>query len=273
MKNKIGYAKFSDLHNNVFSESLNFLNEDQIIFNRFGESFRSKEYKWPIDALNNWSRIWEYPFVYNEIIEKSAGRKIRLLDVGSGVTFFPYSLTKLGHDVTCTDVDKICDADYQKANQILGDKNKKVDFKLITSEKLPFEDSSFDIVYCISVLEHIPNWKNTLNEMNRVLVKGGTLILTIDIDLSNMDQMNVVNFDQLNEALLDFDYEFNMEPVHLFDILTSRNSAVPMKSKTGLNFFFHYFKQKIVKPLLGRKPSLIRPPHLAVFFYSLSKVK
>jgi 2-polyprenyl-3-methyl-5-hydroxy-6-metoxy-1,4-benzoquinol methylase len=273
MTNNIGYAKFSDLKENSFTETLDFLDKDQIVFNKFGESFRSKGYMWPIDALNNWSRIWEYPFVYNEIIRKSAGRKVKLLDVGSGVTFFPYSLTKMGHDVTCTDIDYICEIDYQKANQTLVDVCKSVDFKLITGANLPFDDNSFDMVYCISVLEHIPDWMNTLSEMHRVLAIGGNLILTIDIDISNKDQINVHNFDQLNKVLTNLGYQMNMEPVHLFDVLTSRNSTVPMRRKSGLGYLFHYVKQKLIKPLLGRKPSLIQPPHLAVFYYSLTKVK
>lgn len=43
---------------------------------------------------------------------------------------------------------------------------------------LPFEDSSFDIVLCVEVLEHLHTPQKALDEMRRVLRPGGTLLLT-----------------------------------------------------------------------------------------------
>lgn len=44
---------------------------------------------------------------------------------------------------------------------------------------LPFEDSSFDIVTMLAVLEHIENEQQILKEIHRVLVPGGKLIITV----------------------------------------------------------------------------------------------
>lgn len=46
-------------------------------------------------------------------------------------------------------------------------------------DQLPFEDNSFDVVTMLAVLEHIENEKAILQEIQRVLVPGGTLILTV----------------------------------------------------------------------------------------------
>lgn len=43
---------------------------------------------------------------------------------------------------------------------------------------LPFEKESFDIVLNNQVIEHVNDPKKVLNEINRVIVVGGTLILT-----------------------------------------------------------------------------------------------
>lgn len=44
---------------------------------------------------------------------------------------------------------------------------------------LPFQDSSFDVVTMLAVLEHIEKEQQILNEIDRVLVPGGKLIITV----------------------------------------------------------------------------------------------
>lgn len=42
---------------------------------------------------------------------------------------------------------------------------------------LPFKESEFDVILCISVLEHLENPQKAVNEMGRVLKRGGILIV------------------------------------------------------------------------------------------------
>lgn len=49
---------------------------------------------------------------------------------------------------------------------------------------LPFEDNSFDFILCNHVLEHIPDDKKAMQELFRVLKRGGTGIFQIPQDLS-----------------------------------------------------------------------------------------
>ena len=79
-------------------------------------------------------------------------------------------------------------------------------FKTIASDKLPFNDQSFDKVVCLSVLHHIPTDKyriQLLKETLRVLKVGGKLIITVwnisDQMISwfqeNKDQLKINNID------------------------------------------------------------------------------
>jgi SAM-dependent methyltransferase len=47
------------------------------------------------------------------------------------------------------------------------------------SSGIPFPDRSYDFVFCIEVLEHVPNPFGTLGEIYRVLKPGGVLILSV----------------------------------------------------------------------------------------------
>ncbi len=49
---------------------------------------------------------------------------------------------------------------------------------------LPFEDNSFDIIFCNHVLEHIPDDSKAMQELFRVLKKGGFGIFQIPQDLN-----------------------------------------------------------------------------------------
>ncbi|MDP4599777.1 MAG: class I SAM-dependent methyltransferase [Polaribacter sp.] len=51
---------------------------------------------------------------------------------------------------------------------------------------LPFEDNSFDVIFCNHVLEHIPDDTKAMQELFRVLKKGGFGIFQVPQDL-NMD--------------------------------------------------------------------------------------
>jgi len=49
---------------------------------------------------------------------------------------------------------------------------------------LPFEDNSYDVIFCNHVLEHIPNDNKAMQELLRVLKPKGMAILQIPQDLS-----------------------------------------------------------------------------------------
>jgi SAM-dependent methyltransferase len=59
--------------------------------------------------------------------------------------------------------------------------NAKIKITCADITKIPFEDSSFDIVICIHVLEHIPDDRLAMSELHRVMKKGGWAILQVPI--------------------------------------------------------------------------------------------
>lgn len=53
-------------------------------------------------------------------------------------------------------------------------------FKVASAEKLPFKDSTFDLILFYETIEHVEHPETCLKELRRVLRKNGTLILTMD---------------------------------------------------------------------------------------------
>jgi SAM-dependent methyltransferase len=153
--------------------------------------------RWSEDPLNHPTRRWEYPYT-GERLTRSDVR--RVLDAGSGITFFPYYLMESnpGLTVTCCDRDDYVGQVYDKIN---SNQAHKVEFQRCDLSSLPFPDGSFDSVYCISVLEHTGNREAIVKEFRRVLRPGGQLIVTFDISLDGSKDIPVSDADALLASL------------------------------------------------------------------------
>jgi SAM-dependent methyltransferase len=145
---------------------------------------------WAKDTFRLWSRRWEYPFVAQRVAERSAeretsepGETLRVLDAGSGVTYFPYYLcANLPRvEVVCYDSNPAYHPMFAAVNAV--NPAAKVRFVEGMLQRTPFEPDSFDAICCISVLEHTDDYSAILDEFRRVLRPGGVLALTFDLSL------------------------------------------------------------------------------------------
>ena len=269
-----GLATLSDLDSAEWKTIYSLLEEEQSEFLAKEDHFRSSEYKWPHDSLHTWSRIWEYPYVYHHLdgylkILMHDSRRI-VADIGSGVTFFPFSVGRLGYHVHCLDIDAPCGPDIERAVAEVPHQPGKVDFRLISNGSLPLEDGEVDAVYCVSVLEHIPDFEHTVKEVFRVLKPNGLVILTIDLDLCGYMDIGVGRYYDLRNCLTElFDFKEPEITVHPLDVLQPRNGPFPYMKKSAWQKGKFYVKQWI-KPLFGKEPRRTLP-NLAVWCAVMTK--
>ncbi|MDH5752771.1 MAG: class I SAM-dependent methyltransferase [Deltaproteobacteria bacterium] len=98
---------------------------------------------------------------------------ISILDWGTGWGQNALSLKSLGGNISA------CDVPVPVADEHRGDffTRHGIPFKMLEHEYLlPFEEGSFDVVLSFGVLEHVPDDKNSLSELHRVLRPGGLFI-------------------------------------------------------------------------------------------------
>jgi 2-polyprenyl-3-methyl-5-hydroxy-6-metoxy-1,4-benzoquinol methylase len=263
----------SDLKSEEWRALFSILEDQQKEFLSRENQFRSADYKWPRDPLHTWSRIWEYPYVYHHLRRIKAQFSFgspKMLDYGSGVTFFPFSAAKLGYRVTCADIDPICAIDISRAANVLPHGPGTVDFELISENSVQLPSSEMDIVICISVLEHIPTFASTISELARLLKPGGVLILTIDLDLRGDSEIGVQKHaDLLSKLRRYFDLIYPEDLTHPADVLNSANSPFPQKPMRP-----HNWKEgkQLFERLLLRKPAFSAPFFLAVQGFVMRKV-
>jgi len=157
--------------------------------------------RWVSDPLHQWSRQWEYPYAWERIaaLASSQPEPLSVLDAGSGITFFPYAMNEaLGVEVVCVDGDHSLGATHR----VLGERTgAPVEFAAADLRKLPQPDNHFDVIYCLSVLEHTRGYREILLELRRVLRPGGTLVVTFDLSLDGDSDIPLNRAAQLTETL------------------------------------------------------------------------
>lgn len=141
------------------------------------------------DLLSHWSRQFEYPFVARNVLPRLSSGD-RVLDVGSGYGFFPFYLASKGVKLDCIDVLSL-NAAYSSTNVAF----RKHD---ITVSPLPDE---YDLVYSVSVLEHVDAIESAVANLIESLKPRGILVLTLDVDLEQRGRSDAPDYHRLSLLL------------------------------------------------------------------------
>jgi SAM-dependent methyltransferase len=185
----------------------------------------------------------------NDINKFSDSECLKILDFGSGVNFFPFAISKLGANVTCVDIDELC---IESLLKIKGANNDiKITPVLSKDKRLPFEENSFDIIYSVSVFEHLTDIETIIMEIKRILKKDGILIITFDVSLNNNYELTLSNYQNFHATLEEnFNFLYDYKAIHPNDILTSQNSLYPFYKNTFISTMKFIIMNYFVKPLL-----------------------
>jgi SAM-dependent methyltransferase len=134
-----------------------------------------------ISSPLHWSRQIEYPWA---VLESELDKSHRVLEISGSHSILKFALAKRCRHVVDTEYDK----DYMSVVQETIDSQCAIwgmdNITQVWSDlrNLPYPDNWFDRVFCISVLEHVPedHWKG-VQELVRVLKPGGILMLSMDV--------------------------------------------------------------------------------------------
>ena len=270
-----GFPASSDLNHEDWRSLYVRLEQEQAEFLKHEERFRSSEYRWPRDPLHTWSRMWEYPYVLHHLErirqENSGNGTLTAADIGSGVTFFPFSVARLGYHVTCNDIDPVCERDIPAAASLFDHSPGRVTVALSKGEEIPLPSTTQDVAYCISVLEHIPDFDTTVSEIARILKPSGKFILTVDIDLRGDSELSTGGFELLQIRLAEkFVRACPERIIHPSLLLTSENSFFPYKHKSTSALLRGVIRNMLRGQLIPTKPGVCQ--YLAVYGCVLTKV-
>lgn len=127
----------------------------------------------PIDH----NRYWEYGKII-KFAQKYLEPDSSILESGGGGSTLGPCLVKMGHRVHTTDINGGMLNGLMTYRRLPGYEGLSWDVR--SAENLGFPDGSFDVVMCISVIEHMPDDRPALTELQRVTKPGGYLLLSFD---------------------------------------------------------------------------------------------
>ena len=98
-----------------------------------------------------------------------------VLEIGCGNGNGTKLIRKFFHPshITAVDLDQRM---IQIAHRTIHDET--ITFQVMDASRLDFPNDSFDAIFDFGIIHHIPNWKDCIEELRRVLKEGGKLILT-----------------------------------------------------------------------------------------------
>ena len=152
-----------------------------------------------LQPVNSYTRFPEYAWFDRAIAAHLAalpgGSRASILDVGSPKLLGLYLGVKTPAELTLTDISEVNIDEYKPMWQALKKRAKgAVGFSLQDARHIQFHDASFDVVYSMSVLEHIEGEGGdsaAIAELLRVLKPGGLLVLSVPFGSSYVEQKRV----------------------------------------------------------------------------------
>ena len=128
----------------------------------------------PFDA----PRYIEFAYL-NKVLKKSKTNNLNILDVSS-----PYIMSYL-----LSQKNNVIKTDIDSSEKLFINESKTLKFQIEDATKLTFSDNSFDLVYSVSVIEHIyEKYILAIKEMIRVTKSGGVVYVTFPVAKSFQEE-------------------------------------------------------------------------------------
>ena len=123
---------------------------------------------------------FHYEKIANILLQEIDCKGKEVVDVGCGTGILSFMVLEKGaKKISCIDISPLMLEKCKKKSIDNGYPDEVISFYEGDIEKLPFRDSSFDIVFCNMVLGMVPNQQEAVSELARILRPGGTLALSI----------------------------------------------------------------------------------------------
>jgi protein-tyrosine sulfotransferase len=147
-------------------------------FRLFMERTNALARSFGLREMTNWSKIWEYPFLWHTALSRIELSRTRLVDIGSEKSVMPWLCALLGADVTMIETNRSMEPLWARLRARL---DVSIDWHFVDDTSIPVAAASVDCVTSFSVIEHQSDRSHAMDEIARVLKPGGVLAMSFDV--------------------------------------------------------------------------------------------
>jgi 2-polyprenyl-6-hydroxyphenyl methylase/3-demethylubiquinone-9 3-methyltransferase len=170
---------------------------------------------------------WRVPYFADALREHFGAdlSQVRLLDIGCGGGVLAEEFAKMGCQVTGID---LSDESLAVARAHARAEGLPIAYQNGSATQLPLDGSSFEVVSCCDVLEHIPDWERVIAEVGRVLQSNGLFLF----DTINRTSKSKVNF---IFGLQDFSFtKLFPKDAHVWEMFITPEELTSALEKNGM---------------------------------------
>ena len=229
-------------------DTSNFYNELATGKNKF--TFFSNNTRFNIDNILHKKNLIKY---FDEKIKNYLSDNYKILDYGCGPGTFLMKLKNLtksklfGVDISSEFIE-------QSKNNFKKYNMEEIEVMTVEPEKLPFENEKFDLILIIDVIHHLDDIKKNIDEIKRVLKKGGKLIvyepnkfnpliwITHLIDKNERGLLRVGSFKKYREIFNEKEFKIEKE---------NYNGIVIGPSSKIFDIISDFLNHRIIYPIFG----------------------
>lgn len=173
------------------------------------------------------------------------------LEVGSGAGGHTLKTLGYGAEVIATDISHAIDITYKKTKSHPKSHSVQADIY-----NLPFREKSFDFVYCLGVIQHLPDPPRGFKELSRYVKKGGSLFTNL---YSNTRKFQLFAEDAIRFFVKPWPNIVILFFAHVFNILDHLMFIWPYQiyNRIGLKFMLKIYPSRTaIYSRLGFRKSL-----------------
>lgn len=163
---------------------------ERAFYNAYAASIRDEPVstdlatRWLAGERRPWNSYWQ---LYDLVLEASAGRDEPVLEIGCGVGMSAVQLARAGRRVKGFDISDRSVAVARERTAALGLAD-RVDLIVASATDLPYPDASFELIFGVDILHHVP-LEGTMREVRRLLRPGGLACFREPLDVPLFDRV------------------------------------------------------------------------------------
>ncbi|WP_102029045.1 class I SAM-dependent methyltransferase [Salirhabdus sp. Marseille-P4669] len=147
----------------------------------------AKVYENSVDKSSLYNSEYERPSMMSQIPEDLTGKQV--FDAGCAAGWYTNELLHRGANVTASDISpEMVNATKRRVG------NKAEVLCLDLTEKLPFEQHSFDLIISSLTLHYIQDWNETFREFQRIIKPNGMLLFSVHHPFSDIGLLPNPNY-------------------------------------------------------------------------------